>query len=212
MANWPMVALTSIIAAATVVYVIVTALLWRTAKRSADAAKGSAEAAMATIDQMRATAEKTLRAYVCVDSAVVKFPQPDVPEAQVHLKNCGQTPAYDVRGWIHTWFAEHPLKEVLPTAPEDFRKGTETLAPGRRSIYVAPRKPPLAPPYIALLGTSKFTLFVYGEVRYRDIFSREQFTRFRLIHGGAEGVRRIPDKHGNEQRLLKPDVEGNETS
>jgi hypothetical protein len=101
---------------------------------------------------------------------------------------------------------------VLPTAPEDLRKGAETLAPGRKSIFVAPRKPPLQAPYRALLGTEKFTLYVYGEVHYRDIFGKEQFTKYRLIHGGAEGTRRILGKDGTEQWLLGPDAEGNEAS
>jgi hypothetical protein len=161
---------------------------------------------------MRDTAEKQLRAYLCVDSAVLKFPQPDVPEAQIHFKNCGQTPAREVQGWIHTWFTEHPLREALPTAPETLRKGTETVAAGGKTIFVAPRKPPLPHPNLALLGTEKFTLYVYGEVRYEDIFDREQWTRFRLIYGGAEGTRKISDKDGTELWLLKPDTEGNEAS
>lgn len=210
---------TLVIAVATVVYVIFTVFLWRQTKRSADAAKcsadaarASAEAATATVTEMRDTAEKQLRAYVCVDSATLKFPQPDIPEAQVHFRNSGQTPAYNVRGWIHTWFGEYPLKEALPNAPDDLRKGTETLAPGRRSIFVAPQKPPLPPQYLALLGTDKFTLYVYGEIRYRDIFGKERSTQYRLIHGGTEGVRNIMGKDGSAQWLLKPDIEGNETS
>jgi hypothetical protein len=158
------------------------------------------------------TAERQLRAYVCVDSALLKFPQPDVPEAQIHFKNCGQTPAYDVRGWIHTWFDECPLKVVLPSAPADLRKGTETLAPGRHSIFVAPKKPPLPPQFLQILGTPKFTLYVYGEVRYKDIFGMERSTKYRLIHGGAEGVRSVRDKQGVETWLLKPDAEGNDAT
>ncbi len=212
MSNALMVVFTGVIAVATVVYVAVTCPLLKATKRSADAATASARAATTTVDQMHNTAEKQLRAYVCVDSALLKFPQPDVPEAQVHFKNCGQTPAYDLRGWIHTWFAEYPLKEVLPTAPDDLRKGTETVAPGRKSTFVAPKKPSLSPQNLAVLGTDKFTLYVYGEIRYRDVFGAEQFTKYRLIHGGAEGARRILDEVGTEQWLLKPDAEGNEAS
>ena len=135
MSNALMVVFPGVIAVVTVVYVAVTCPLLKATKRSADTATASARAATTTVDQMHNTAEKQLRAYVCVDSALLKFPQPDVPEAQVHFKNCGQTPAYDLRGWIHTWFAEYPLKEVLPTAPDDLRKGTETVAPGRKSTF-----------------------------------------------------------------------------
>ena len=212
MTNSLMDVLTGIIAIATVVYVVFTSLLWRTTKKSADAAKESAEAATAAVAQMRDTTEKQLRAYVCVSGALLKFPQPDVPEAQVHFKNCGQTPAYALQGWIHTWFTKCPLQEELPAAPDNLRKGSETLAAGGTTIFVAPRKPPLPPLNLGLLGTEEFTFYVYGEVRYRDIFGRGQFTKFRLIHGGTEGTRKTLGKDGGEQWLLKADSEGNEAS
>jgi hypothetical protein len=182
------------------------------AEAAANAALTSSETAKATLAQMRDTSERQLRAYICLESAILKFPEPDVPEAQIHLKNCGQTPASEVRGWIHTWFAEYPLDEIPPTAPEDLLKGTQTLAPGRISIYVTPKKPPLPAQYLNLLGTRKFTLYVYGEVRYKDIFGRERYTKYRLIYGGTEGTRKTTGKDGSEQWLLKPDTEGNEAT
>ena len=65
---------------------------------------------------------------------------------------------------------------------------------------------------LAVLGTQEFTLYVYGEIRYRDIFGNEQFTKFRLIHGGTEPTQKTVGKDGSEQWLLKPDSEGNEAS
>lgn len=182
------------------------------AEAAANAAKTSSETAKATLAQMHDTTERQLRAYICVDSATLKFPETTVPEAQIHLKNCGQTPAYDVSGWIHTWFAAYPLREVLPSAPDDLRKGIEPLASGRISIFVAPRKPPLPPENLAQLGTAQFTMYVYGEIRYKDIFDKERFTKYRLIHGGNEGVRKTVGKDGSDQWLLKPDFEENEAS
>jgi hypothetical protein len=32
-------------------------------------------------------------------------------------------------------------------------------------------------------------IFVYGEIRYRDIFKRKQWTKYRLMMGGPVGVR-----------------------
>src|ERR1700674_386206 len=179
-------------------------------EQTATAAKVSADVSQKTLVLAGETAQKQLRAYVCVDSAVVKFPQPDVPEAQVSFKNCGQTPAYDFRGWIHTWFCEHPLKDALPPASNALRKGTEVLPPGRKSIFVANKKPPLPPQWLALLGTVKFTFYIYGEVYYRDAFGKEQWTKYRLIYGGLGGPpRKVPDK---EEWLVGPDTEGNEAS
>lgn len=181
----------------------------KAASDNAASAKASADVSQKSLALASETAQKQLRAYVCVESACVRFPRPDVPEAQVHFKNYGQTPAYKFRGWIHTWFAEYPLIEVLPPAPNDLSKGTELLAPGRKSIFVSPKKPPLPPHYIPLLGTMKFTLYVYGEVYYTDAFGNDQWTKYRLIYGGSAGTRKVP---GKDEWLLSPDTQGNEAS
>ncbi len=82
------------------------------------------------------TAQRQLRAYVCVNSALLKFPQPEVPEVQIHLKNSGQTPAYDVRGWIHIWIEKYPRKISLPEPPEGFQKSKEIIGPASTRTYV----------------------------------------------------------------------------
>lgn len=156
--------------------------------------------------------QRQLRAYVCLDSGAVIFPEPAVPVARIRFKNSGQTPAYDVRGSILTWFAEYPLKEALPDGPEDTRKTLEMLAPGRASTLVASRKAPLPPQCLSALGTPEFMLYVYGTIRYRDIFGKEQFTNYRVIHGGGESVRSTGERNGIERWLLKPDAEGNDAS
>ncbi|MGA7219310.1 MAG: hypothetical protein WBX38_13390 [Candidatus Sulfotelmatobacter sp.] len=156
------------------------------------------------------TAEKQLRAYVCVDSALLKFKRPDVPEVQVHYSNRGQTPAYDVRSWIHMWIERHPLKVPLPLPTAGFQMSTAILPPGARPyVQIIEKNPPVPMNAIRLVGTTEGTIYVYGEIRYRDIFQKERFTKFRLIYGGPGGVRKIPDK---EEWLLNPDTEGNEAS
>jgi hypothetical protein len=181
-------------------------------ERQTAATEKAAEASNRSVTLMAETAQRQLRAYVCLDSAAVIFPEPAVLDAQIKFKNCGQTPAYDVRGWIHTWFAEYPLKDELPNPPDDMRKGAETLAPGRVSTFISARKPPLPPQCLSVLGTPKFTLYVYGKVVYRDIFGKEQFTNYRLIYGGNDCVRSRPDENGGELWLLNPDSEGNEAT
>jgi uncharacterized protein YejL (UPF0352 family) len=182
------------------------------ARRAVEAARDSVKEIQKQTNVLKDTAQRQLRAYVCVESAVVTFPQRAVPEALVSFKNCGQTPAYDVRGWIHTWFTTYPLQETLPDAPKELRKSVETLGPGRLSTFATARKPALPPEYLAILGTPKFTLYVYGEVRYKDIFGNERTTRCRLVHGGSEGVRKMSTKDGTERWALKPDAEGNDTT
>ena len=181
-------------------------------ERQTAATEKAAEASNRIVTLMAETTQRQLRAYVCLDSAAVIFPEPAVPEAQIKFKNCGQTPAYDVRGWIGTWFAEYPLKEELPNAPRNIHKRTKTLAPGEVSTFIAARKPPLPPQCLSALGTPKFMIYVYGKIVYRDIFGIEQFTNYRLIHGDNEEVRGSGDENGAERWLLRPDAEGNEAT
>jgi hypothetical protein len=197
----------------------------RGAKAAADSAKAihqetaiierqtaAIEAWNRNVTLMAETAQRQLRAYVCLESAALIFPEPAIPEAQIKFKNCGQTPAYDVRGWIGTWFAEYPLKEKLPNPPGDIQKATETLAPGRVSTFIAASKSPLPPQCLSALGTPKFTMYVYGKILYRDVFGNEQCTNYRLFHGGHEGVRSMRGENDSEHWLLNPDSEGNEAS
>jgi len=136
------------------------------------------------------TAERQLRAYICVSGALMKFKGPTVPEAQVHYGNFGQTPAYDVRSWIHMWIERHPLKVELPEPSEGFQMSTTVIAPGARPhFHIIKKEPPVPEQVVSLLGTLEGTIYVYGEIRYRDIFKKERITRYRLIYGGPSGAR-----------------------
>jgi hypothetical protein len=158
------------------------------------------------------TAEKQLRAYVCVDSALLKFKRPDVPEVQVHYSNRGQTPAYDVRSWIHMWIERHPLTVTLPLPPDGFQMGMAVLAPGAKPyVQVIEKKPPVPMNVIRQVGTPEGTIYVYGEIRYKDIFQKERLTKFRLIYGGPGGARNKTE-NGIVTALLNPDTEGNEAT
>jgi len=163
------------------------------------------------ISLMRDTAQRQLRAYVLVSAALLKFKRPDVPEVQVHFKNFGQTPAYEMDGWIGMYIGDYPLASILPPAPYNLRKGKEPLAPGRVSIHIIPRDPPIPAEYVRLLGTPQGTIYVYGEIRYKDAFKADRYLKYRLIHGGLEAAKTF-EKDGVLCALLKPDTEGNEAN
>lgn len=149
------------------------------------------------------TAQKQLRAYVCVSSAKISFEIAGAPEVQVVLKNCGQTPAHDLRCWIHIWIEDYPLKVLLPVPPSDFPMAVSVLEPGGHLLSAIKKDPPVRPCALALLGTPQGTVYVYGQVTYKDVFSVERITRYRLIYGGNEPARR---------QHMMPDIEGNEAT
>src|SRR5258706_12925802 len=55
------------------------------------------------------TAERELRAYVCVEksSGAEAREDPSWPSFKLVLKNCGKTPAYDVAGWAGVGLQEY---------------------------------------------------------------------------------------------------------
>jgi hypothetical protein len=159
----------------------------------------------------RDTAQRQLRAYVLVSSALLKFKEPGIPEAQVHFRNFGQTPAYDFHGWVGMYIGDFPLAASLPPAPGNLQMGHEPLPPGRVSIHVISRFPPVQPQLVPLLGTIEGTIYVYGEMSYRDAFGNARSLRYRLLYGGREGVQPVKNTEGLiTGYLLKADLEGNE--
>jgi hypothetical protein len=187
--------------------------LAKAATTSADAAQD----AVRSSDKARALAEDTakrqLRAYICVNTAALELFSPNQPTPIVNFKNCGQTPAYDVRCWIHTWIAHYPLTETLPIPPEDFMMASNTLGPGGTTHMVAPKKAPLDQFTTNMLGTATATYFVYGRVTYKDVFGRQWYTNYRLMYGGPREQIDNRKADGKDQVwVLSPDVEGNEAT
>jgi hypothetical protein len=164
------------------------------------------------IETMRDTAMRELRAYVCMSEAMIEFRQERAPEVQVHIKNCGKTPAYDVEMWIGVALGQYPGPLTLPPPPEGFRKSKSLLAPGEKPHAIVFRHSVIPEDQMPIFGTSELTMFVYGEITYRDAFGKQRITRYRLMYGGIEPMR-LRDKGGGiAAGFLKPDTIGNEAN
>ncbi len=154
------------------------------------------------------TARAQLRAYVFVSSARVANVADGVPVAHVVIKNFGQTPAYkvvNVSGFALDRYPHPPTLNLLI-------RNREFSAPGRSRSVLAPtqsedsidpaRRPPLRDEEKQALANGRSIIFLYGEVRYVDIFGRRQWTKYRLMMGGPVGVRSdgalVACEEGNE--------------
>jgi len=161
------------------------------------------------IERMKDTAERQLRAYVCMESAQIIFKRERSPEIHVHIKNFGQTPAYDVRMWIGGAIGQYPAPESPKPPPEGFQMSTSLLAPGAKPHAMVWRHPEINELLMPFLGTPQVTIYAYGEIAYKDAFGKPHITKYRLLHGGREPVR-LMVKDGFPFGFLKPDTEGNE--
>src|SRR5438270_891873 len=112
-----------------------------------------------TIPQL--TPKQNLPTLSPLTPQAMKFKRPDSPVVVVEMKNCGQTPAVDVRQWIHIWIEDWPLEETLPEPPPNFQVSTATLHPGGVNTMSRTKIPPVSSEAIKLLGTPEATIYVY---------------------------------------------------
>lgn len=157
-------------------------------------------------------AERQLRAYVCVlRGEVTNIDGPGPIEATVAIKNCGQTPAYDLIMWGGMSIR---IESDAPIPPPD--KGAphpQILGPGAEVFKV--EKTFMTPNgdvtdfHRAAIKEGRGTLTIYGEITYTDAFGKKRFCNYSWFCGGShpnsfyahdgETVGRLsPSEIGNE--------------
>jgi hypothetical protein len=162
------------------------------------------------ITSMDDTAIKELRAYVCVSKAYIAFVHERAPEIQVHIKNCGKTPAYDIRTWIGVGLGQYPVEaSYLKPPPRGMGMSGSVLGPGDEPQGMVFFHPVIPEEQMAILGTPELTLFAFGEISYKDAFGKRHMTKYRLMFGGEEPCI-LRDENGIATAFLRSDTEGNE--
>jgi len=154
------------------------------------------------------TARRQLRAYVFVSSAKIIHGIEDdsIPEAHVVIKNSGQTPAYRLTNISGIAFDRYPAPpSLILTVPDrDYLSLVKTrmdLGPGNKTSPVTLAERPLTSTGQISLTSGTSAVWVYGEIRYRDVFWCKRRTKYRLMIGGpfgASGGQMVGCEEGNE--------------
>lgn len=189
------------------------AIAWQSAETRA-AARSAEESATLAAD----TAKRQLRAYLCVDEACVKIVaneaiegQPCVRlEAQLHIKNGGQTPAYSVQSWLYGHIGTYPENAPVPPPPKGMPRGIAIIPAQGKNIFTA-KEVAVFPPIMEDLETPTVpaAYYVQGEVRYQDIFKDWHRLRIRMFYGGPAKTRKTTGSNGVTMGFLGPDSWGN---
>jgi hypothetical protein len=137
-------------------------------------------------------AKKQLRAYMVVRNARLFFHEDGAVEAKMELANCGQTPAYDVRGAHFPRFSLYPIKEP-GVPPSELRQSQSVIGAGLALHILSHigRHDKGDREYLLAKLSEKGQDLVYsinGYFTYRDIFKDSHFLKFQLIVGGPSGV------------------------
>jgi hypothetical protein len=185
-----------VIAVFTAVLAIATIKLWR-------ATNSLWEAGERQLKHLEQTAERQLRAYVFVSSAKVDIHKDSnaAIEAIVVLRNFGSTPASNVINVSGFAVSPYPVTSM----PDMTFTDQSFAAAGQTRLALPPGVPSVSPVPIAadprystgeakselVAGLSNGTLivFVYGEIRYTDIFGKARWTQYRFMMGGPVGFR-----------------------
>ncbi|HEV8427563.1 MAG TPA: hypothetical protein VGQ41_06595 [Pyrinomonadaceae bacterium] len=132
------------------------------------------------LESLKSTREHTihtLRAYVNIRLVVPDFPK----QILMEIVNFGQTPAHNVQ-FAHM-IAVKPFQEIPEASPES----VDWVIPG---VPLAPtmsiEKPLLlgkiSEADMAKLHDPQYRLFVWGVIRYEDVFYKTRYTRFSAFY------------------------------
>ncbi|MGY2989097.1 MULTISPECIES: hypothetical protein [Bradyrhizobium] len=173
-------------------------------RKSADTAKESADVAKATLESMRDTAQRQLRAYLVVEALPFSnFEAGKTTLGHFSIRNVGQTPPHGVimgtgvivvpRGYIPAF--DKPTSDQLRSEPNS---RNSYFANEIKVDKNADRTFSQQEIDAVLSGASR--LCVGGRVYYRDIFNNEWHTDFVYVSYGPDAATMIPEQYptGND--------------
>ena len=153
----------------------------------------------ATRDLVAGTADfskQQLRAYLGASEVFITgVAAGEKPTVECTIRNFGQTPAYRVTHWVEAKVLDSTSDRFEPTEPEG---GERIINPGRDGFTIKSRLPePLTEEEMSKIKLGTSAIYFFGAITYRDAFSRNRKTLFRLQHGGSRVF-------GTEDMTLSP--------
>lgn len=134
-----------------------------------------------------ATSRAQLRAYVFLESGeIIDAVAGGQPKAHIVVKNYGQTPAYKFRLVGGMGVAESFA--TLPPPTGDPHGTLGVLAPTGTFHWFMAAPGVLSNDLYAELADGRKTLYVYGEVHFRDAFGNPRTRKYRTMFGGVAGI------------------------
>jgi hypothetical protein len=137
-------------------------------------------ALLLTYRVMRRSARQQLRAYVSgVPDFISSFDETHTPRASFTMRNLGQTPAHNVvsRGEIAALPYPLPIGFKLPPVSGPVSSVTD-LFPNVPLIGNRTKATPFTIAELTGIRNGSMRVYIFGEIRYRDVFGRRRRTTF----------------------------------
>ena len=173
------------------------------AKESAVASAKAADAAEAAVVVARSTAESQLRAYVLHHhTRILSLAPPERVRANVTIRNSGQTPAKALEMRMAITVGQKGEQKDF-RLPEAILQSRGSLAADAQVETEPTSQRPFLPNEYAAFQAGTLAIYVFGEVKYQDIFGNTHATKVRLFFDAASAGR---------TEAFSTDVEGNEST
>jgi hypothetical protein len=139
----------------------------------------AAAAAFGTLQVMRKTAIRELRAYVTAKPSNIEFSGRIPMKIHMEAKNTGQTPAYNIVMLNRFAMFPYPLPDGFDFGPDPpITETTNVLAAGDVLPGDRPLGRPMGPQREAQLQAGTHRWYALGIVKYRDAFGYPRTTRY----------------------------------
>jgi hypothetical protein len=157
------------------------------ARRTANAAKQSADATRASVKLAEQTAEMQLRAYVFLDPEKIfenlSVAVGEQPHGMLRVKNFGLTPAYKLIALHATANGPWPLPDDTDLTIQPTEEGAQIAAPGAVTFWgfgPTPNGTVVTAEDFAAFRSGRHRFYVYGRITYEDAFGKPRYTNFCL--------------------------------
>lgn len=171
----------------------------------------AAQAAQAAVRLQEDTSKRQLRAYMVLRRARLILHEDGFVEAKLEIANCGQTPAYDLRGVSLCRFTTYPIRNI-PPIPEGMRQSQSIIGAGLAFHVLAPggrHDDGNREHLLRKLESGNLVYCANSYYTYKDIFQDSHWIKLQLIIGGPGGVRVDADQV-EKWASFSNDSEGNE--
>jgi hypothetical protein len=148
--------------------------------------------------------KRSLRAYVMPFQMALKLTPDNHVSATVIIKNFGQTPARHFRGWDCLAVRDFVTKDAhlvdptdLPPWPNSDKLSSLTLAQGDTTtvspVYFCdgndgPINRILTTDEVASVRGNSKAIYIYGNIKYDDVFGNPHWTNYRRLSSGRFGL------------------------
>ncbi len=162
----------------------------------------------ASVTQGKDTAERQLRAYMVPGRGKLLIREAGVLELRVEIVNSGQTPAYDLQGFVQSGFSEYPV--IPPRDASELIEKSKAIVGSGKTFHGGGFISQTQAQIQSLRSDSDRVFFVIAGFTYINIFKKSHHLRIQMVLGKRTGIRTETDESGNIYYILLTDTKGTE--